>query len=218
MVRSQRIRQYEGDHDETWGSLTLGIDSNVLDGVVATPVPGLDPTKISFQEVVTGLSNPVFITHAGDGSGRIFVLERSGKIRIVKNGSLLATPFLDIQSIVKSTNSEQGLLGLAFHPSYESNGKFYVIYTAPRNGDSNGSVLTLRQYSVSTGNPDLADSNSGTTILTIDHPTQSNHNGGTIVFGNDGYLYWSTGDGGGGGDPCNNAQNLTSSPRENSET
>jgi glucose/arabinose dehydrogenase len=205
----QRIRQYEGDHDETWGSLTLEIDSNALDGVVAVP-PLLEPARISFQETVNGLSDPVFITHAGDGSGRMFILERSGRIRIVKNGTLLSTPFLDIQSIVKSTSSEQGLLGLAFHPSYESNGKFYVVYTATRPGDSSGSILTLRQYSVSAGNPDLANSASGTTILTIDHPTYSNHNGGTIAFGNDGYLYWSTGDGGGGGDPSNNGQNLTS--------
>jgi glucose/arabinose dehydrogenase len=208
----QRIRQYEGDHNETWGALTLGIDSNVLDGVVAVPYvyPTLDPAKVSFQEFVSGLSNPVFITNAADSSGRIFVVERGGRIRIIKNGMLIATPFLDIQSIVKSTSSEQGLLGLAFHPSYESNGKFYVLYTAPRTGDSNGSVLTLRQYSVSVGDPDVANTNSGINILTIDHPMQTNHNGGTIAFGNDGYLYWSTGDGGGGGDPSNNAQNLTS--------
>ncbi|MBK9927896.1 MAG: PQQ-dependent sugar dehydrogenase [Anaerolineales bacterium] len=208
-ANQQRIRQYEGDHDETWGSLTLGIDSNVLDGVVAVPA-FLDPSKLTFQEVASGLNNPVFITHAGDGSNRLFVLERSGKIRIIKNGSLLSTPFLDIQSSVRSTSGEQGLLGLAFHPSYASNGKFYVVYTAPRSGDSNGSVLTLRQYTVSVGNPDLANTGSGATILTIDHPTNSNHNGGTIAFGNDGYLYWSTGDGGGGGDPNNNAQNLKS--------
>ncbi len=204
----QRIRQYEGDHNETWGSLTLGIDSNVLDGAVAVPatVPLLDPSRISFQEVASGLNNPVFITNAGDHSGRMFIIERAGKIRIIKNGKLLATPFLDIQSIVKSTGGEQGLLGLAFHPSYGSNGKFYVVYTAPRSGD--GSVLTLRQYSVSSGNPDLANGNSGTDILTIDHPTYANHNGGTLAFGNDGYLYWSIGDGGSGGDPNNNAQNL----------
>jgi glucose/arabinose dehydrogenase/photosystem II stability/assembly factor-like uncharacterized protein len=205
----QRIRQYEGDHDETWGSLTLGIDSNVLDGVVAVP-PALEPARVSFQEVVGGLSSPVFITHAGDGSGRLFILERSGRIRIIKNGSLLPTPFLDIQSTVKSASSEQGLLGLAFHPSYESNGRFYVAYTAFRPGDSNGSILTLRQYSASTGDPDLANPASGATILEIDHPTYSNHNGGTIIFGDDGYLYWSTGDGGGGGDPDENGQDLTS--------
>jgi glucose/arabinose dehydrogenase len=186
----------------------LAIDSNVLDGVVA--IPFMDPTKIFFQEVASGLNNPVFITNAGDGSGRMFVVERGGRIRIIKNGSLLATPYLDIQSLVKSTDSEQGLLGLAFHPAYGSNGKFYVVYTAPRTGDSNGSVLTLRQYSVSVGNPDIANPNGSTIVLTIDHPTYSNHNGGTITFGNDGYLYWSTGDGGSGGDPNNNGQNLNS--------
>jgi hypothetical protein len=121
---------------------------------------------------------------------------------------LLATPFLDIQSSVRSTGGEQGLLALAFDPSYETNGRFYIAYTAPRNGDSVGSVLILKQYSVSAGNPDLANAASGTTILSIDHPTYGNHNGGTLAFGSDGYLYWSTGDGGSGGDPNNNAQNL----------
>ena len=203
----QRIRQYEGDHEETWGNLTLGIDSNVLDGVVAIPYP--DPARISFQEVVGGLNNPVLITNANDDSGRMFVLERSGLIRIIKNGTLLVTPFLDIHSLVRSTGGEQGLVGLAFHPLYKNNGKFYIAYTAPRNGDTNGSVLTLKQYSVSAGNLDVANAASDTTILTIDHPTYSNHNGGTLAFGNDGYLYWSTGDGGGAGDPNNNAQNLT---------
>ena len=203
----QRIRQYEGDHNETWGNLTLGIDSNVLAGVVAIPFP--DPARVSFQELVAGLNNPVLITNANDGSGRLFVIERSGRIRIIKNGALQATPFLDIQSIVKSSGSEQGLLGLAFHPAYANNGKFYVAYTAPRTGDTGGSVLTLRQYTVSAGNPDIANSGSGLDILTIDHPTYSNHNGGTLVFGSDGFLYWSTGDGGSGGDPNNNAQNLT---------
>ena len=167
----------------------------------------LDPTKILFQEVVGGLSNPVLITHAGDGSGRLFVIERSGKIRIIKNGLLLPVPFLDIHSLVKSTGSEQGLLALAFHPSYASNGKFYVAYTATRLNDPDGSILTLSQYSVS-GNPDIGDANSAVPVLTIDHPTYSNHNGGTLAFGSDGYLYWSTGDGGFGGDPDNNAQDL----------
>jgi glucose/arabinose dehydrogenase/photosystem II stability/assembly factor-like uncharacterized protein len=203
----QRILQYEGEHQETWGDLTLGIDSNVLDGVVA--IPYADPARIAFKEVVGGLTNPVFITNASDGSGRLFVVERSGLVRIIKNGTLLATPFLDIRSLVQSAGGEQGLLALAFHPSYKTNGKFYVAYTASRAGDANGSVLTLKQYSVSAGSPDLANTASGATILAIDHPTYSNHNGGTLAFGSDGYLYWSTGDGGGPGDPNNNAQNLT---------
>jgi glucose/arabinose dehydrogenase len=167
----------------------------------------LDPAKISFQEVAGGLTTPVFITNAGDGSGRLFVIEQPGFIRILKNGSLLGTPFLDIHSIIKS-GGEQGLLALAFHPSYSTNGVFFVAYTAPRSGDATGSNLVLERFSVSANNPDLANPSSGVVLLTIGHPVNSNHNGGTLVFGGDGYLYWSTGDGGSGGDPPNNAQQL----------
>lgn len=169
----------------------------------------LDPQKIIFQQAATGLTNPVYITNAGDESGRLFVLERSGKIRIIKNGVLLATPFLNIQTSVKSTGGEQGLLALAFHPSYRMNGRFFVVYTAPRSGDTNGSNLILKRFHVSVSNPDLASSD-GTVLLTVSHPTYSNHNGGTLAFGGDGYLYWSIGDGGSSGDPNNNGQNLYS--------
>jgi len=167
----------------------------------------IDPTKITFHEIADGLSNPVFITNAGDGSGRIFVIERAGRIRIIKDGALLPTPFLDIDSDVRSAGGEQGLLGLAFHPLYDTNGQFYVVYTAPRAGDSEGSNLVLEQFFVSAGDPDEATLVGRTELLTIGHPSYSNHNGGVIAFGPDGYLYWSTGDGGGGGDPSNNAQN-----------
>ena len=167
----------------------------------------LEPAGISFQEVASGLTSPVFIANAGDGSGRIFVVEQTGTIRILKNGSLLATPFLDIHTSIKS-GGEQGLLAMAFHPLYASNGIFFVAYTAPRVGDSTGSDLVLERFSVSAGNPDLANPGSGVILLTISHPVNSNHNGGTLAFGGDGYLYWSTGDGGSGGDPANNAQQL----------
>ena len=99
-------------------------------------------------------------------------------------------------------------MALAFHPSYSTNGLFFVAYTAPRNGDATGSNLVLEKFSVSPNNPDLANSASGVILLTISHPVNSNHNGGTLAFGGDGYLYWSTGDGGSGGDPPNNAQQL----------
>ena len=174
---------------------------------LTSSLPALDPASLSFKEVGSGTSSPIFITHAGDGSGRLFVAEQGGRIQIIKNGKLLPTPFLDIHTLVRF-GGEQGLVALAFHPSYRTNGKFYVAYTAPRNGDATGSVLTLEQFTVSAGNPDLANPNSGSVLLTIDHPVNSNHNGGTLVFGQDGYLYWSTGDGGSGGDPPNNAQNL----------
>ena len=167
----------------------------------------VDPSKISFQEVASGLTNPVFIANSGDGSGRVFIVEQTGTVRILKNGILLGAPFLDIHSLVK-TGSEQGLLALAFHPSYSTNGIFFVAYTAPRSGDANGSNLVLEKFSVSASNPDLANPASGVILLTISHPLNSNHNGGTLAFGADGYLYWSTGDGGSGGDPSNNAQQL----------
>jgi glucose/arabinose dehydrogenase len=179
--------------------LTTGNSSNLLAPLV--------PVKVSFQEIATGLSAPVFITNAGDGSKRIFIVEKTGYIRILKNGNLLGTPFLDIHTIIKS-GGEQGLLALAFHPSYSTNGIFYVAYTAPRNGDATGSNLVLQRFSVSANNPDLASLSSGDVLMTISHPMRSNHNGGTLAFGGDGYLYWSTGDGGGGGDPDNNAQRL----------
>src|SRR5919106_6425846 len=164
----------------------------------------LDPAKVGFQLIADGLTQPLFITNAGDGSGRLFIIEKAGRILILKNGSLLSAPFLDIRSIVKSTGSEQGILSLAFHPSYETNGQFYTVYT-----DQNGS-LVLSRFTRSASDPDLADPNSRITLLTISHPTYQNHNGGTLAFGPDGYLYWSTGDGGGAGDPFDNAQDLTS--------
>ncbi|HUE98851.1 MAG TPA: PQQ-dependent sugar dehydrogenase [Anaerolineales bacterium] len=163
----------------------------------------LDPANLRFTQVTQGLAQPVLITHAGDGSGRLFVVERAGRIRIVKNGALLSTPFLDIDPIVHSSSSEQGLLALAFHPGYGSNGQFYTVHT-PEDGS-----LVLSSFTRSASDPDLADASSISTILSIPHPGNTNHNGGTLAFGPDGYLYWSTGDGGGGGDVPNNAQNLT---------
>ena len=164
----------------------------------------IDPAKVVFEPVISGLGQPVFITHADDNSDRLFVLERAGKIRIVKDGSLLSTPFLDMQSIVNSGGSEQGLLALAFHPQFESNGYFYTIHT-----NSSGAVV-LSRFTASSSTPDQASFGTRLELLAIPHPTYTNHNGGTLAFGPDGYLYWSTGDGGGTGDPFNNAQDLTS--------
>jgi glucose/arabinose dehydrogenase len=160
------------------------------------------PANVGFRELITGLSQPVSIANAGDGDGRLFIVERIGRIRIFKNDALLPAPFLDLQSIVNSTGGEQGLLALAFHPNYGMNGQFYTLFT-----NQDGS-LVLSRFTRSSNNPDLADPNSRITLLTIPHPTNQNHNGGMLAFGPDGYLYWSTGDGGGGGDPPNNAQNL----------
>lgn len=170
--------------------------------VISTPLgPGDLVPSLSFVPIVTGLSQPVLVTNAGDGSGRLFVLERVGRVRVITNtGSLLSTSFLDLTSLVGSSGSEEGLLGLAFHPNYESNGLFFVAYT-----DTSGN-LVLAKYSVS-ADPNVANPASAVTVLTISHPGNANHNGGMLAFGSDGYLYWSTGDGGGGGDVPNNAQN-----------
>ena len=154
---------------------------------------------IEAELVASGLSSPVDIAHAGDGSGRLFIVLQGGKIVIFDGAQVLSTPFLDITSLVAS-GGERGLLGLAFHPNYVANGLFYVNYT-----DTGGDSVIAR-YSVS-GDPNLADPASASILLTIDQPF-SNHNGGQLHFGPDGYLYIGIGDGGSGGDPQNNGQNL----------
>jgi glucose/arabinose dehydrogenase len=158
------------------------------------------PKNIKFETVATGLVDPLFVTHAGDGSNRLFVVQRDGRILIHKNGALNPAPFLDISALLSSDGREQGLLGLAFDPNYESNGTFYIVYTAV------SYAVTLARYHVSS-DPDLADP-TGAVLLSIDK-THTNHNGGMITFGPDGYLYMSVGDGGGAGDPDNNAQDRT---------
>ena len=168
----------------------------------APAVAAITPGRIhlGLTRVADGLSSPLLVTNAGDGSGRLFVVEQTGKIEIIKAGKVLATPFLDLSGSV-SQGGEQGLLGLAFHPTYKSNGKLYVSYT-DRNGTS-----VIREYRVSASNPDRVDTSSGRTILSLRQPF-ANHNGGNIAFGPDGDLYIGFGDGGSAGDPGNRAQNL----------
>jgi glucose/arabinose dehydrogenase len=155
--------------------------------------------NIGLTVVASGLSSPLLVTHAGDGSRRLFVVEKTGKVRIVKDGTLVPAPFIDLSRSVAG-GGEQGLLGLAFHPGYETNGKLYLSYT-----DLNGTSV-IREYHVSSSNPDRVDGSSGRTILRVAQP-YANHNGGHIAFGPDGYLYIGFGDGGSGGDPGNRAQN-----------
>ena len=157
------------------------------------------PLALALQEVASGLATPTFLT-APPGDSRLFILERPGRIRVMQNGSLLATPFLDISSLT-TVIGERGLLSLAFHPQYASNGYFFLYYTNLA-GD-----IVIERRQVSAGNANVADPLSALTILTIPHPTFSNHNGGLLSFGPDGYLYAGTGDGGSGGDPPGNAQN-----------
>lgn len=164
---------------------------------LACILSGTTHAAIRSVPVVTGLSRPVFVTSPPGDTQRLFIIEQhTGKILIVKNGTLLGTPFLTVPGL--TTGSEQGLLGLAFHPNYATNGKFYVYYTTTGGGPAGQSILA--EYEVSASDPDVADTASARTILHFDQP-QSNHNAGWIAFGpNDGYLYVASGDGGGGGD------------------
>lgn len=157
------------------------------------------PLALALQEVASGLQAPTFLT-APAGDSRLFVIERAGRIRIIDNGNLLATPFLDISSLT-TTDGERGLLSMAFHPQYASNGYFFLYYTNLA-GD-----IVIERRQVSAGNANLADPLASLQIIAIPHPGFSNHNGGLVSFGPDGYLYAATGDGGGGGDPSGNAQN-----------
>ncbi|MFX1518353.1 MAG: PQQ-dependent sugar dehydrogenase [Promethearchaeota archaeon] len=157
------------------------------------------------EEAFPNLSfnHPVGIYNAGDGSNRLFVLEQSGVIYVFENSQDVtsSTVFLDIRNRVNDDGFEEGLLGLAFHPDYENNGYFYVDYTA-----TNPQRTVIARYQVDAANPDNANKNSELIILEVEQP-YSNHNGGQISFGPDGYFYIALGDGGSGGDPAGNGQN-----------
>jgi len=157
--------------------------------------------EIELETFATGFNNPINIQNAGDG--RLFVVEQAGLIQIVSaEGSRNETPFLDINSIVINGGGERGLLGLAFHPDYATNGYFYVNYI------NNSGNTVISRFSRSATDPDLGDSTSELQLLTYTQPFQ-NHNGGGMAFGPNGYLYISSGDGGSGGDPGDRAQSLT---------
>ncbi len=172
-----------------------------------TPSPAGQTAQIPASEqyqwslMVSGLEKPVGLVHAGDGTGRLFIIEQRGVIQIVQNNALLTTPFLDIRDRVNDRSSEQGLLGLAFSPDYAQNGYFFINYTNAR-GDT-----VIARYRVS-ADPNIADPASEEIVLTIEQP-YGNHNGGHLAFGPDGYLYIGTGDGGSANDPAGNAQNLS---------
>ena len=168
-----------------------------------TPTPPVNFT-VALQEIASGFTRPTDVTNSDDDTGRLFVVEQPGRIKIVKDNQVLDQPFLDITDLVLSTGNEQGLLSVAFQPGYRHNGLFFVDYTRQPDG-----ATVVARYNVSADDPDLADPNSALTILTIAQP-QTNHNGGQLQFGPDGYLYIGMGDGGGQGDrhgPIGNAQN-----------
>ena len=157
-----------------------------------TPIPEAPVTSINLVPVANGFVKPVYLTHAGDD--RLFVVEQDGTIRIVQNGAILPQPFLNIDPLVGSGGSEQGLLSMAFHPAYGENGRFFIYYT-----DNNGGTVVAR-YQVSANDPNQADPDSAVVLLTLPQP-YGNHNGGQLKFGPDGYLYVGLGDGGSANDP-----------------
>ncbi len=173
---------------------------------IAQDAASFDPGSFSIglEPFASGFESPVYAVGPNDGSGRLFVLEQAGRIRIVREGEVVPEPFLDIAEIVESGGSEQGLLGLAFPENFAESGAFYVYYTA-RSEEGVGDN-TIARYRVSEDDPDLADPASAEVLLAVPD-TRTNHNGGTLQFGPDGYLYAGLGDGGGGGDPDNNGQN-----------
>src|SRR4029453_6577614 len=163
--------------------------------------PGSGPFPHALEPVVTtGLSSPLYVTNAHDGSGRLFIIEQAGRIRVLQPGSTAPAVFLDIRSKILA-GGERGLLGLAFHPRFPSDRRFFVNYT--RTGDG---ATVVSEYRVSASDPNVADPVEAI-ILVIPQP-YANHNGGMIEFGPDRLLYIGRGDGGSGNDPENRAQNL----------
>ncbi len=165
--------------------------------------PAFDPATLSLEleQIVDGLNSPVFATQAGDGSGRLFVVEKNGRIRVIDADGLRKQPFLDIRSQVGSGGSEQGLLGLAFHPNFAQNGRLFVYYT-----DKQGNTVISRFQA--NAERTEADPDSEVVLLTAEQPA-SNHNGGMLAFGPDGMLYAGLGDGGGANDKFGNGQKLS---------
>lgn len=190
----------EGDNMLAIQGLNNGLNSSDL---IIMPQLVADDTQwpvVLATEVAAGFVRPVDIQHSGDGSGRLFILEKPGKIKIIKEGKLLSMPFLDIESKVNDSGNEEGLLGIAFPPHFATDLEphFYLSYTG-----NIGSIVS--RFKVDTANPDLAINASEEIIMTQSQPF-SNHNGGQIQFGHDGYLYVGLGDGGSGNDPGDRSQ------------
>ncbi len=176
-----------------FSSLTTSFILMLNIAAVAQPI-------LSYTAVITGLNSPMQMVHAGDGSKRIFIVQKDGTVLLYDKSYVLTGTFLTVTNI--SSSSERGLLSMVFHPAYATNGFFYVYY------NNFAGDLELARYKAS-ANANIADPASKVILKTIPHPNYSNHNGGELHFGNDGNLYLSTGDGGSAGDPSNNAQTTT---------
>jgi glucose/arabinose dehydrogenase len=157
---------------------------------------------VSLPLVASGFAQLTQVTNAGDGTDRLFLVERRGTVRVVSGGVVRPGFFMDIRSLVADAGGEQGLLGLAFHPDFETNHRLFVYYTR------NGGDIVVARYSTNAGGTAVVNS-TGQNILWIEHSARTNHNGGAMAFGPDGFLYIGTGDGGGAGDPARNGQSKT---------
>ena len=166
------------------------------------PTPAQAVTNsISLPIIASGFSQPVQVTNAGDGTNRLFVVERRGTVRVVQGGVVQPGFFMDIRTHVTDSGGEQGLLGLAFHPDFETNRRLFAFYTR------NGGDLVVARFTAKATSPSVTGT--GSYLMVIEHSARSNHNGGALAFGPDGYLYIGTGDGGGAGDPDRNGQSKT---------
>ncbi len=183
-------------------AMVLG-GTRTTDAQDGTGGPGARPSTfaVGFEPVVEGFERPVYVADPDDGSGRLFVVEQGGRILIVRDGAVAPDPFLDIVDRVETSGAEQGLLSVAFDPDYATNGRFFVGYT----GLNDRNVVS--RFTVSADNRDRADPESERILIDVDDP-YPNHNGGLVLFGPDGYLYAGLGDGGAGGDPEENGQDL----------
>jgi len=175
-------------------------------GMIVCDEPGGAIPPLQLTEVASGLDLPLFVASSPGDTERLYVIEQNGRIQLIKNGTLQNDPFLDISAIVQQvafSGDERGLLGLAFHPDYAQNGRFFVYYT---DDQSNG--LTLAEFSRSAGNPDAANGTPDRIFFSIEDGLQGNHNGGMLAFDPAGLLYIGVGDGGGSGDQNNHGQNI----------
>lgn len=179
----------------------------LLGGCQSTSSSPAAPTSIALQMVASGLQGPLDLEQPGDGSGRLFVVEQGGFIRILNNGALLPQPFLDLSSkiVPNFSGTEMGLLGLTFHPAFQQNRKFYVNYVRVNAGQIQS---VISEFLASSTDPNTADPGSERILLTVDQVDNfPNHKAGQLAFGPDGFLYFGLGDGGSEGDPLGNGQN-----------